>query len=609
MYRAVNKLTFSSFFRSLFVYSFLVLSLYLIGCNEPNKGYYTLANGESESCIACHENTTGFSTYHDPTKIGCNACHLGNIRATDKDVAHENMVLIPGNLNNAAQTCSTSDCHESEFNRISKSLMSTNSGIVSIDRWAFDEIHTTDTLFHIENIKKTAADTHLKNLCFKCHLGYEKKHYAVTDENSRGGGCLACHLTYLNDTKPDINDNIHPNLNLNIGNDKCFGCHSRSNRISTNYEGWYETLYTAEEVKDSSGYRILQDGRVFGFAGDDVHHKAGLLCIDCHTSQEVMGDGTAYKHQTEALKIQCKDCHTTTEYNTAGFESFSEIEAIDYSLRKYKHPSANFIITEKDSIPLINTYVDANDQAYLVGKIDQSSHSIKRSCEQDKVHQNLDCNMCHTSWAPSCIGCHTSYNSQIQLTNGKKGKWKEMLGEFGYAKPVMGVNTKEKIITPAIPGMIMTLDKTAFTGEHIGKDSIFLRLFAPVGAHTTVKESRSCESCHTNSEALGYGKGSLTYFVENKKGYWHFESLYENSITDSLPQDAWHGFLNQINPSRKYSAHEDFYPLNLEDQKRVLQVGACLHCHKDNTSIRVEMSKGNYQKLLRRLSEKCVLPF
>lgn len=607
----VFKLNKSELPRGLFSYGLFMLLFTLVSCSESDKGYAKLANGTSETCVACHENTTGFSVYHDPTKIGCSACHLGNIAATDKDVSHENIVKIPGNLNNASNTCSTADCHQSELNRIDKSLMATNSGIVSIDKWAFEEIHTTDSLFHIENIKNTAADKHLKNLCFKCHLGYEKKEYATTDENSRGGGCLACHLTYLNNSKPDIEDNMHPNLSLNIGNDKCFGCHSRSNRISTNYEGWYETLYSAEQVKDSSGYRILQDGRVFGYAGDDVHHKAGLLCIDCHSSQEVMGDGNTYKHQSDALKIQCVDCHITDDFKTAGFGAFSEIEVIDYTLRKYEQKTNKFIITEKDSIPLINAYFDENNQAYLISKINQTKHLLKRSCEQDNVHENLDCNMCHTAWAPSCIGCHTSYDSQILLTNGKKGKWVEMLGGFSYNEPVMGVAKikNKKIIKPAVPGMIMTLDKSGFPGEHVGRDSIFLRLFAPVGAHTTTTSSRTCESCHTDPVALGYGKGTLTYIVEGTKGYWEFESLYENAPQDSLPQDAWNSFLGKIDTSKKYSAHDGFYPLDFEEQKKVLQVGACLHCHQDDNAFRNRMLKENYQQLLKNRSAKCIIPF
>lgn len=585
-------------------------TLLVSACKEPSQGYVKLTNGKYESCVACHTNYTGFSKFHNPNDMGCSACHLGSITETDKDKAHRNMIKIPGNLSNASKTCSTSGCHQNELDRVHKSLMSTNSGIVSIDRWAFGEIHTTDTLFHIENIANSAADTHFKNLCFKCHLGYEKKHYSVTTENSRGGGCLACHLNYKKGRKPDINDNIHPTLDLNIGNDKCFGCHSRSNRIATNYEGWYETLYTKEEVKDSAGFRILQDGRVFDYVQDDVHHQAGLLCVDCHVSQEIMGDGHAYKHQTEALKVQCVDCHTTSKHITAGFESFSSIEALDYTLRDYKYKTEKFIITRKDSIPLVNTYFDKKDDAFLISKINQNLHPIKGSCQQDQVHGNLACNMCHTTWSPSCIGCHTSYDNDVLLTNGKRGKWREMLGGFSYSKPVMGVNKKEnsKTITPAVPGMIMTLDKYNFKGNKKGHDQSFLRLFAPVAAHTTSKEVRSCESCHNNSQALGYGQGTLSYQVKGNKGQWKFEAMYENSKQDKLPQDAWNGFLFPIK-EKKYSAHEGFYPLDLVDQKRILQVGACLNCHKKDIKFRNQLIYGEYQKLVNKRSVKCVLPF
>jgi len=466
-------------------------------------------------------------------------------------------------------------------------------------------------LFHIEDIKESAAEKHLKNLCFKCHLGYEKKHYAATDESSRGGGCLACHLSYPKNTKPNINDNIHPNLSLKIGNEKCFGCHSRSNRISTNYEGWFETLHTADKVKDSTGYRILKDKRVFGYAGDDVHHQAGLLCIDCHTSQEVMGDGHQYKHQEEALKIQCKDCHTQEKHKTININNLDKIAALDYALQGYKRPSSTFIITEKDSIPLVNTFFDEKKQAFLVSKINQSTHAIPKSCKKDEVHNNLDCNMCHTSWAPSCIGCHTSYDNSITLRNGKKGKWIEMIGGFGYTPPVMGVkHTKNsKTITPAIPGMIMSLDKSGFHGEKKGTNEKFLRLFAPIYAHTTSKTSRTCVSCHNNSEALGFGKGKLTYTIKKNKGYWTFEAAYEKNLSDKLPQDAWNGFLSEINNSKKYSAHSGFLPLDLDEQKKILQVGACLHCHKNDTILQNKMIYGDYQNLLKQRKKDCILPF
>jgi len=586
----------------------LVLSLLLMSCFDNKPEYHILANGTPESCVTCHSEIQGFSRFHNPKTIGCSACHLGNIDSYDKDVSHSNMIKIPGNLSNASKTCATANCHYSELDRVNKSLMATNSGIVSIDRWAFGETSTTDTLFHIKNIAKSAADTHIKNLCFTCHLGYEKKHYSPTDELSRGGGCLACHLNYSHDTKPDVTDNIHPTLSLNIGNDKCFGCHSRSSRISTNYEGWFETLLSENEIKDSTGYRLLQDGRVFDYVGDDVHHKAGLLCIDCHTSQEVMGDGKSYKHQSTAVKIQCSDCHTNGQYNKIGFDKIGGISAIDYGLRGYKHPSDTFICTEEDSIALINTFFDEKNQAFLVSKISQEVYQLSNSCEKDKVHGNLDCTMCHTAWVPSCIGCHTAYDENILLTNGKKGKWYEMMGEFNFSKPIMGVKhiDEQELIIPAMPGMIMTLDKSNHHSSQQVNDSIFLRLFAPIAAHTTTKEVRSCESCHNSSEALGYGKGELEYIVTKNSGKWSFESLYTNIPNDNLPQDAWIGFLSQHNDNRTYSANENFFPLSLKKQKKVLQVGTCFSCHKEE-EFKERMLYENFQKLLHKRTKDCTV--
>ena len=90
---------------------------------------------------------TGLSSHHDPKTIGCASCHLGNSHSIDKNLAHKGMVLIPGNLQNAAQTCATANCHSKELHRIQKSLMTTNSGIISVDKYLFDELKPEDSYF------------------------------------------------------------------------------------------------------------------------------------------------------------------------------------------------------------------------------------------------------------------------------------------------------------------------------------------------------------------------------------------------------------------------------------------------------------------------------
>ena len=553
---------------------------------------------------------TGFSRFHDPKVIGCASCHLGNIHSKHKNIAHKGMVLIPGNLQNASQTCATTNCHSKELHRIQKSLMTTNSGIISVDKYLFDELKPSDSLFYITHLGQTAADMHLKNKCATCHLGNEKKQYAAVDEKSRGGGCLACHLNYDGGTNPNINDQIHPQINLNVDNTKCFGCHSRSGRIATNYEGWSETLLTPKEVKNSKNHRILMDGRVFEKTTADVHHKSGMLCIDCHVSQEIMGDDKSYKHEADAIKISCADCHTQGKPISTKPLQMDYISAFDYALRGYKHSTNSFLVTKKGSIPLVNTYKDTKGNAFLVSKISGKELSIKPSCKRDEVHQKVSCSMCHTAWAPTCIGCHTDYDPRIINADKTQGRWIEHVAEFGFAPPTIGVkkigNNKEFV--PAIPGMIMTLDKSGFKANKTGKDQKYVRWYAPNAAHTTTKLARNCASCHTNSQALGFGKGVLNYIVNAKTARWKFTSHYANALQDGLPQDAWIGFLKDINKKKTYSSHDYFSPLNLKEQKKMLEVGACIHCHGKDDKFLKRLTDGDYIKMQKTRKKACVIP-
>lgn len=581
------------------------VTLLLVSCKK-NKGDYSKVT-HGESCLQCHDDMTGFSQFHNPKTIGCASCHLGNTNSIDKEKAHQGMILIPGNLQNAAQTCSTANCHFNELDRMNHSLMTTNSGIISVDKFLFEEIHHTDSLFHRANLAHSAADMHLKNKCGTCHLGNEKKQYAAVNELTRGGGCLACHLDYEKGSKPNIHDKIHPKINLNVGNDKCFGCHSRSGRISTNYEGWSETLLTKENVKGKTGYRQLMDGRIFEKAPPDVHHTLGMQCIDCHTSQEIMGDHNKYKHQHEAVKIQCSDCHKEGKHPLSK-PKWNYISVKDYALRGYKNEKQHFISTKKDSIPLIHTRIDNKGNAYLTSKLSSKEHLISNTCKRDAVHSNVSCSMCHTAWAPTCIGCHTDYDPNIINADKTKGRWVEHVAEFGYLPPSIGVkktgNKKEYV--PTIPGMIMTLDASKFPDKNKKIVEKFIRWYAPNAAHTTTKEVRDCASCHANPQALGYGRGVLEYEIKNNKGNWNFESHFANSPQDRLPQDAWIGFLSEVNNQKTYSAHDYLKPLDLQDQKRMLQVGSCLQCHGKDVKFTKRMVEGEYQKMLKNKTKKCI---
>lgn len=600
-------------------------SLSLVGIVETE--YSVLENKNQESCLQCHQNTTGYSQYHNPKLIGCASCHLGDTKTTNKEVAHKGMILVPGNLVDAEATCGK--CHPNELHKIKNSLMTTNSGLVAVDKYIFGEADSPDYHYHIKDIKNSAADKHIRDLCANCHLGAEKKEFGEITQMSRGGGCNACHLNYSKEAKSDLENYIssnkkelpkfHPSTDIFITNNHCFGCHSRSSRISTNYEGWQETLLDVDSLANKNEFRILEGNRVYKYIEEDVHHTKGMLCIDCHSSHEVMGDGKQYSHEEQAVKLQCSDCHFKEKPTTIPYDSLDQESLLVFLHRDYSHTDKQIMVAKKDKHPLVNTFVDSLGNAFLIGKKDGKLHVLKPQpevCSRDQVHQELSCSSCHSTWTSRCIGCHTGFDKNepraFDLLDKKygKGQWKEYVAEFSSSLPTMGVReTKtEKKIEPAIPGMILTIDKGSYAGKGVGTDVSFHRLYAPNSPHTTSKRVRDCKSCHTNSAAIGYGNGELKYTIKNGIGKWIFNPEYALNENDGLPEDAWIPFLKEVDQHTINSTRLDFRPFTVKEQKQLLIVGSCLQCHKENSKVMQQSLVDGIKPLLQKLTEKCILP-
>lgn len=573
--------------------------------------------GSKETCLNCHSDMVGFAPVHDPKLIGCASCHLGNPRAEEEKKAHKGMVLIPGNMSNVYQTCGTANCHPDITERVEHSLMTTMAGVITVDRFAFGEIDTLAAFAHVRDLGFSPADQHLRHLCASCHLGNEKTHPGPISERSRGGGCLACHLNPPI-TQQSNNLNTHPSLTLQVTDDHCFGCHSRSGRISLGFQGWHETLLTQGEVKGDSRYRVLEDGRVLQMVTPDVHHTRGMECIDCHSARETMGDGNVYLHEEDAVKVKCQDCHFSGSPSVVGWDGLDEETKKILGLRKLPYQGHDFLVGQSGEV-LWNGWVDASGKAFLVSKNTGMKRPLNPPaavCVRGEAHADLTCSACHTAWAPQCIGCHTAYNPDIQaydLLDKKrtKGKWEEYLGGFFADPPVMGVVEKmemgeEKVrqIKTFIPGMIMTIDPSGFPGKE-GTAESFHRLHAPVAPHTTSLKGRSCESCHLDPLAMGYGRGKLEYREVDGKGKWFFTAEYVESPHDRLPQDAWIGFLEEA--SGISSTRPNARPFHLAEQHRILRAGACLTCHDGDSKVMIRAVE-DFEKTMKGVSKKCLLP-
>ncbi len=596
-----------------------------------------VVRGRAEECLVCHAGIEGLDPGHRPEQIGCASCHGGNIGTRDARLAHVGLIRVPGNLADAPLTCAQAACHASVLPRVTGSIMTTMAGVVAVDRRVFgDPASRVDTVPHVATLGASAADTHLRQLCASCHLGQPKTAWGPATDASRGGGCTACHLTYDSlaarqlaayvATAPASRTGIpgrHPAISIAVDNGKCFGCHSRSARISTNYEGWTE-LQSAppESTLDADAraprprYRRLADGRVFARATADVHQERGLACIDCHVPSEVMGTGKVTTRSREQIQIRCTDCHATRLASIASDHADAESQTL-LTLRGWRPAEGERLAVAASGAVLTNVVVDANQRVQLRRKLTGAWAPVRApasACLRNAGHARLTCNTCHTAWAPRCATCHTTVDPSADgydhlAQADVRGAWVESSGPFEAAPPTLGVVVDAKdrahprgVVDTFIPGMIMTLDRPSAPGA--APDRVLRRLYARTFSHTIRREVRSCTSCHADPVALGYGRGVLRLEMRGGAGRWVF-TPGDSALADGLPAGAWTGFLRTR--LRDVSTRDDARPLLAEEQRRILTVGACLTCH-DGASAVMQRALKDFDATLARRGPRCVVP-
>lgn len=593
-----------------------------------------------EGCLVCHAGVTGLGNAHRPEAVGCASCHGGDPFTLDKARAHRRMEVVAGNLATARLRCGQSACHPSVIPRVERSVMTTMSGIIAVNRAVFGEPPpgADGGLPHVLRLGRTPADTHLRQLCASCHVGAAKDALGPNDESTRGGGCNACHLVYSPAALEALQryerdkaggaaeaPTVHPALSLDIGNGQCFGCHSRSGRISTSYEGWHELHDPAAEGYDPSQpspsrFRALADERVFGRVLADVHQEKGLDCIDCHTSNEVMGDGVAHARKSEQLKVACEDCHALpgTSLPVTPAAAIDPESRKILGVRQWPGPAPSHFARTPGGDVLVNVALDAGGVPVMIRKRTGDRRPLKSAlpvCLEGPGHARLSCGSCHTAWAPRCPTCHTSFDATAEaydwVDDGDvRGAWKEQAGRFTADLPTLGVRRREagaggrrEVIDTFVPGMVLTIDRPAGSGRPA--EAVFRRLYARMEPHTTRREVRSCVSCHNDPVALGYGRGDLRFERTPDGGRWRFLPAAALSPYDGLPADAWIPFLGTR--TGMLSTRDDVRPFTVEEQRRILTVGACLTCHQPDSPV-MRDSVRDFAALFTRRTRRCLAP-
>jgi len=536
----------------------------------------TTMAGNIDMCLSCHKDVK-LDPAHDPAVIGCAPCHLGNPLAVTEKAAHKGMVLNPGDLRVVEQTCAVEGCHPKDAHKVKNSLMATNRGILGTLLYYWGESPSQNTDLTVEQLLQSGQTSlaldYFRKLCATCHLWKQKNDLPgeAAFFNDKGGGCSACHfqnppevpvvdIRYSGDdmARPSAGDKKkpHPLVKKAIASDTCIRCHNRSGRIGLSYIGLFESEgYGTPYEQGGMTKKQLPGARFYLEIADDIHHARGMECIDCHTRNEIMGDGTSYAHYEEQLEISCEICHGSQPLPTRKGDPLNNIERTGEGWR-------------------------------LKGKVDgrlRPLEPLREGVCNYSGHKRVGCEACHSTWVPQCYGCHAKRDARAKhldkLTlQETEGLWEEGRSYIRYERPMLAVWKDEVVIvTPGCQDIVTVV------GKEGGIDKAFNRFtMAAINPHTTQAKGRGCADCHASSKTVGLGEGTVS--VENGKlVFTGIDQGVETAVGRTVPFDA---FVQIDGTPLQLGSRPDLRPFNGEELRRILRVGFCVGCH-DASAARV----------------------
>ncbi|MEN8199903.1 MAG: hypothetical protein ABFR63_07495, partial [Thermodesulfobacteriota bacterium] len=306
---------------------------------------------EQTGCLACHPVT--LDPAHD---FECSSCHQGSMETNDKELAHTGLIKQPAHPDHMQRSCGK--CHGEQVKDVSHSLHFTLRNEVNLVRSAFGAEEEVGSLTEIPttafpDTPLELADDLLRRRCLRCHPYYSGDRYPAI---VRGTGCASCHLHRYEGKL------VSHSFLKTPGDSQCLQCHY-GNRVGFDYYGRYE-----HDMNDEyrTPYTTRQDYfRPFGMEyhqlSSDIHQQRGLICVDCHRGEELMGGSNG--------RISCADCHDRKKISRK-LSAFSlKKTGEDYSL----HSAGD---NREHAVPLM-------------------THPAHREYENEEIA----CQVCHGQWS------------------------------------------------------------------------------------------------------------------------------------------------------------------------------------------------------------------
>ena len=373
----------------------------------------------------------------------------------------------------------------------------------------------------------------------------------------------------------------------------------------------------------------------------DEHLAHGMQCADCHFDVDVHGNGLLYGEPRAATTIECIDCHGTIEKRptlvtsgNGGIWSGTQVTNVDLRAdntawgprffwqgnklfqRSTMAPDLIWEVPQTmDTIDPNSSHFNAKSAyAKTLLRDGKSWGAVPKpeNCTRDLAHDNsnVSCQICHSSWATSCFGCHlpmranqrvplnkfegttdrnfTSYNPQVVRDDVFQ------LGiDATYKSNRLAVLRSSSAVI--VSSQNANRDWIYSQQQTISADGYSGQAYNPHLPHTTsgVGTTKECEDCHVSkandnnawlASLLGFGTGTVNFFGRYAyvgEGKGGLDAVVWTEQDE--PQAAIGSHLQKI-------AYPDNFKKHVEDNHGILQEAE----HKEANEILDLQLRGEY---------------
>ena len=244
--------------------------------------------------------------------------------------------------------------------------------------------------------------------------------------------------------------------------------------------------------------------------------------------------------------------------------------------------------------------------------------------------ETMECYACHADWAPQCYGCHITVdysegktdvdwikNANVRDeagltpdaalgTNGltSPGKVSETRSYLRWEEPTLGINGEGRV-SPLMPGCQVITTVIDKDGNTVVENETWMTPdaggtkgldHAAVQPHTAGREARSCESCHNNPKALGYGISGGRFLKGYENGFTidlktaggdliPNQTQYQSQPIPSLDHDLSRIVTEDGKQLVTVGSHWPLTgPLPQDVRDKMERTGLCMGCHQNMTN-------------------------